>query len=174
MITSEQFKKIKLIITDIDGVLTDGRVGYGSDDFIKFFNYKDGHWIRMAMRAGIMVGFLSGRKCLANSKRAEELGVTFCREDIKDKGPEFAKILEEYSLAPEECLYIGDDVIDVPVMLKAGISVTPADGIALLDDYADWRTERSGGCGVLYEVVERLLRESGKLDILLERYCRQS
>ena len=121
-----------------------------------------------------MVGFLSGRKCLANEKRAEELGITFCREDIKDKGPEFQKILEEYNLAPEECLYVGDDVIDVPVMLRAGISVTPADGIALLDEYVDWRTERNGGYGVLYEVIERLLRESGKLDALLERYCRIS
>ncbi|MBQ4315616.1 MAG: phenylphosphate carboxylase subunit delta, partial [Lentisphaeria bacterium] len=89
MITSEQFKKIKLVLTDIDGVLTDGRVGYGADDFIKFFNYKDGHWIRMAMRAGIMVGFLSGRKCLANERRSQELGVTFCLEDVKDKGPAF-------------------------------------------------------------------------------------
>ena len=171
MVTSEQFKKIKLILTDIDGVLTDGKVGYGADDFIKFFNYKDGHWIRMAMRAGIMVGFLSGRQSNANGRRAAELGVTFCREDIKDKGPEFKKILQDYSLLPEECLYIGDDVIDVPVMLHAGISVTPADGIALLDEFVDWRTSRNGGCGVLYEVVERVLRESGKLDALLERYC---
>lgn len=174
MITTKQFEKIKLIITDIDGVLTDGRVGYGADDFIKFFNYKDGHWIRMAMRAGLMVGFLSGRKCLANERRAEELGVTFCLEDIKDKGTEFQKILKEYLLEPDECLYIGDDVIDVPVMLSAGISVTPADGISLLDDYVDWRTERCGGYGVLYEVIERLLRESGKLDPLLVRYCRKS
>ena len=174
MITEAQFKKIRLILTDIDGVLTDGKVGYGTDDFIKFFNYKDGHWIRMAMRAGVMVGFLSGRKSAANGKRASELGVTFCREDIKDKGPEFRKILEEYSLAPEEVLYIGDDIIDVPVMLQAGISVTPADGISLLDKYVNWRTTRRGGDGVLYEVVERLLRESGKLDVLLERYCKKS
>lgn len=172
MVTAEQFKKIKLILTDIDGVLTDGRVGYGSDDFIKFFNYKDGHWIRMAMRAGLIVGFLSGRKSPANEQRANELGVTFCREDIKDKGPEFQRILKEYSLSPEECLYIGDDIIDVPVMRHAGISVTPADGIDLLDDYVDWRTSRNGGYGVLYEVIERLLRESGKLDVLLERYCK--
>ena len=172
MVTSEQLKKIKLILTDIDGVLTDGKVGYGADDFIKFFNYKDGHWIRMAMRAGLMVGFLSGRKSLANEKRAVELGVTFCREDVKDKGPEFQKILQEYSLLPEECLYIGDDIIDVPVMRHAGVSVTPVDGIDLLDDYVDWRTSRKGGDGVLYEVVERLLRESGKLDLLLERYCK--
>ncbi|MBQ7395303.1 MAG: HAD hydrolase family protein [Lentisphaeria bacterium] len=174
MITSEQFKKIKLVLTDIDGVLTDGRVGYGADDFIKFFNYKDGHWIRMAMRAGIMVGFLSGRKCLANERRSQELGVTFCLEDVKDKGPAFEQILKDYDLAPEECLYIGDDVIDVPVMIRCGISAAPADAISLLDRYIDWRVSRNGGYGVLYEVIERLLRESGKLDALLERYCKES
>ena len=65
MITKEQFKKIKLIISDIDGVLTDGKVGYGAPDFIKFFNYKDGQWIRIALRAGLMVGLLSGRKSAA-------------------------------------------------------------------------------------------------------------
>ena len=174
MITSEQFRKIKLVLTDVDGVLTDGRVGYGTDDLVKFFNYKDGHWIRMAMRAGLMVGFLSGRKSPANSRFAAELGITFCREDIKNKGPEFQSILEEYSLQPEECLYVGDDVMDVPVMLQSGISVAPADGIALLDSYVNWRTNRRGGEGVLYEVIERLLRESGKLDELLIRYCRKS
>ena len=94
MISKERFQAIKLIITDIDGVLTDGRVAYGAPDFIKFFNYKDGHWIRMAMRSGLMVGFLSGRKSNANGQRAAELGVTFCKEDIINKGEEFKNILK--------------------------------------------------------------------------------
>ena len=170
MITKEQFKKIKLIISDIDGVLTDGKVGYGAPDFIKFFNYKDGQWIRIALRAGLMVGFLSGRKSAANAKRAAELNVTFCREDFIRKGEEFQNILNEYSLAPEECLYIGDDLSDIPVMRRAGISVAPADGVSQLDEFIDWRTTRRGGDGVLYEVISRLLAERGELEQQLDYY----
>lgn len=170
MISKERFKAIKLIITDIDGVLTDGRVAYGAPDFIKFFNYKDGHWIRMAMRSGLMVGFLSGRKSNANEQRAAELGVTFCKEDIINKGEEFKNILVEYGVAPEECLYIGDDVIDIPVMRKAGIAVAPADAVTSVIEYVDWQTSRCGGNGVLYEVIERLLAERGELDLALARY----
>lgn len=170
MISKERFKAIKLIITDIDGVLTDGKVAYGASDFIKFFNYKDGHWIRMAMRSGLMIGFLSGRKSNANEQRAAELGVTFCKEDIINKGEEFKNILREYNVSPEECLYIGDDVIDIPVMRKVGIAVAPADAVSSVIEYVDWQTVRCGGNGVLYEVIERLLAERGELDQALARY----
>ena len=125
----------------------------------------------MALRAGMKVGFLSGRKCAANAVRAAELGVTFCREDIINKGEEFEKILQEYNLKPEEVLYVGDDVIDIPVMRRAGVSVAPADCVPVLDKYIDWKCQRNGGCGVICEVIERLYTERGELDKLLERYC---
>ena len=166
-----KLKKIKAIITDIDGVLTNGCVGYGADDFIKFFNYRDGHWIKMAMREGILVGFLSGRQSRANAKRAAELGVSFCLEDIKDKRSGFLEVLEKYQLAPEECLYIGDDIIDLPVLLQVGVPVTPADGLEFFEQELPlWRTSRAGGCGVLQEVIERLLRVQGLWDKALARY----
>ena len=124
----------------------------------------------MAMRSGLMVGFLSGRKSNANAQRAAELGVTFCKEDIINKGEEFKNILKEYGVAPEECLYIGDDVIDIPVMRKVGIAVAPADAVSSVVEYVDWQTIRCGGNGVLYEVIERLLAERGELDQALARY----
>ena len=170
MVTKEQFKKIKLIISDIDGVLTDGKVGYGAPDFIKFFNYKDGQWIRVALRAGLMVGLLSGRKSEANARRAAELNITFCKEDCIRKGDAFKEILEEYSLKSDECLYVGDDLIDVPVMRRVGIAVAPADGVAELDEFIDWRTSRRGGDGVLYEVISKLLAARGDLDRQLDYY----
>ena len=104
MISTDKARLIKAVILDIDGVLTDGRVGYGGPDFIKFFHYRDGHWLKLALRAGLMVGLLSGRESKANRERAAELGLTFVRENIHDKLEEFEKLLVEYELNPEECL----------------------------------------------------------------------
>ena len=129
MISAEKARLIKAVILDIDGVLTDGRVGYGGPELIKFFHYRDGHWLKLAMRAGIMVGLLSGRGSPANRERAAELGITFVRENIHDKLEEFEKLLVEYQLKPEECLYMGDDVIDMPVLSRVGIPVAVADGV---------------------------------------------
>ena len=175
MISKERFKAIKLIITDIDGVLTDGKVAYGASDFIKFFNYKDGHWIRMAMRSGLMIGFLSGRKSNANEQRAAELGVTFCKEDIINKGEEFKNILREYNVSPEECLYIGDDVVDAIPMSLAGIGVVVNDGEDTLDAVADFRTQAKGGHGAVREVINWLLKEQGVFqEIVMEKYFPQN
>ena len=172
MISDKKFQAIQMIVCDIDGVLTDCRVGYGASDFIKFFHYRDGHWIKLAQRAGLKIGFLSGRASLANKIRANELGVDFCREDEKDKLVGFEAILAEYGLAPENCLYIGDDLIDMPVMRRAGIAVAVADGVPELDEVADFRTELPGGHGAVAEVIRKLLIEQGKLDQVIEKYRR--
>jgi 3-deoxy-D-manno-octulosonate 8-phosphate phosphatase (KDO 8-P phosphatase) len=170
MISAEKARLIKAVILDIDGVLTDGRVGYGAPDLIKFFHYRDGHWMKLALRAGIMVGLLSGRESRANRERATELGLTFVRENIPNKLDEFEKILQEYDLKPEECLYIGDDVIDMPVMSRVGIPVAVADGVPELDEVAIYRTTAPGGHGAVCETMRLLLKARGDLDGLLERY----
>ena len=122
MISSEAFRKIKAVVLDVDGVLTDGRAGYGAEEEIKFFHLRDGHWMRMALRTGLKVGILSGRGSRANRRRAEELGLSFCYENCKDKLEGFERLLAEHSFRAEECLYIGDDVIDMPVMRRAGVA----------------------------------------------------
>ena len=172
MISAEKARLIKAVILDIDGVLTDGRVGYGGPELIKFFHYRDGHWLKLAMRAGIMVGVLSGRGSPANRERAAELGITFVRENIHDKLEEFEKILVEYQLKPEECLYIGDDVIDMPVLSRVGIPVAVADGVPELDEVVIYRTKTPGGHGAVCETMRLLLQARGDLDGLLERYRR--
>ena len=170
MISAEQFKKIRAIISDIDGVLTNGTVGYGLEDFVKFFNYRDGPWLKMAKRHGYIVGLISGRSSAANRKRAGELGLDFCKEDIHNKLTAFEEILAEYDLKPEECLYVGDDIIDAPVMSRVGIAVAVADAVPVLDEFADWRLQTPGGRGVFVEILDRLFRESGIMDEVLERY----
>ena len=170
MISSEKFKKIRAVISDIDGVLTNGTVGYGAPDFIKFFNYRDGHWLKMAKRHGYIVGLISGRSSEANRRRAGELGLDFCKEDIINKITAFEEVLAEYDLKPEECLYVGDDIIDAPVMSRVGIAIAVADAVPALDEFAHWRLKTPGGHGVFVEILERLFRESGIWDEVLERY----
>ena len=170
MTQSDKIRKIKAIVLDVDGVLTDGRSGFGGENEIKFFHLRDGHWMKLAMRAGLKVGMLSGRSAKANRLRAEELGLTFCYENCKDKLEAFLKMLDEQGLLPEECLYMGDDVIDLPPMRHAGVGVTVADGVPELDEAALWRTTAPGGHGAVAEVVRVVLSEQGKLDGVLERY----
>ena len=104
MISSETFKRIRAVVLDVDGVLTDGRAGYGAAEEIKFFNMRDGHWMKLAMRAGLKVGLLSGRGSEANRKRDAELGLSFIYENCKDKLECFERLLAEHGLRPEECL----------------------------------------------------------------------
>ena len=170
MISSERFKAIRAIISDIDGVLTDGRVGYGAPEFIKFFNYRDGHWLKLAKRHGYITGLISGRSSLANRMRARELNMDFCKEDIPDKRTAFEEILKEYALTPEQCLYVGDDLVDAPILSRVGISIAVADAVPALDEFIDWRLKTPGGHGVFVEILERLFRESGIWDQVLERY----
>lgn len=172
MISTEKFCEIRAVVLDVDGVLTDCRAGYGGDEEIKFFHMRDGHWMKLAMRAGLKVGLLSGRSARANRKRAEELGLTFVYEKCIDKLESFEQMLTEQGLKAQECMYIGDDVIDYPVLKRAGVAVAVADAVPELDEVADFRTSNPGGHGAVYEAIRRLLLEQGKLDALMERYRR--
>lgn len=140
-----RWRAIRAIVLDIDGVLTDGRIGYGggSPDEIKFFNVRDGHGIKLALRAGLLAGALSGRKSAANARRAAELGFTFLYEAKHDKLEAFHELLAEYNLRAAECLYMGDDVVDLPVMREAGIAATTADAPEYMDEAADLRSVSS-------------------------------
>ena len=165
------FLKIRAIVLDIDGVLTDVRFGYdGSENEIKFFHARDGQGIKLAMRADLKVGALSGRASSANRKRADELGFSFLYEGKKNKEEAFEILLEENQLKSEEVLYIGDDIIDVPVLRKVGIAVAVADASDYLEEFCSFRTELPGGHGAVREVIEILLKEQGKWDTLMERY----
>lgn len=170
MSLKEKAAKIKAVVLDIDGVLTDGRVGYGKEDEIKFFHIRDGHGIKLARRAGLKVGALSGRSAEANRRRAEELGLDFIYEGQKNKKEAFRKLLNEHKLNAENCLYIGDDVIDIPPMRECGIAVTVADAPEDMDPFCDFRTKRPGGHGAVRDVLEWLLKEQNKWEELMQRY----
>lgn len=168
---SEAMKKINTIVLDVDGVLTDGRFGYdGTDDEIKFFHARDGHGIKLAMRVGMKVGIISGRASKANRKRAKELGMTFLYEGEKDKKAAFLKMLDEQGIKADECLYMGDDLVDIPPLRMAGMAVTVADAPEYLNEYCDIRTALGGGHGAVREIIEILLKEQDKWNQITEKY----
>ena len=170
MISQEKINKIKALVLDIDGVLTDGRMGYSAGEEVKFFNAHDGHGIKMLMRAGLTIGALSGRQADANRKRAKELSFDFLYENKKNKKEAFAVLLKENSLKAEECLYVGDDVVDLPVLRQAGLAVIVANAPEYMDEYVDFRTKAAGGYGAVREVCEWLLKQRGEWEKQMERY----
>ncbi len=173
MISSADFQNISVLIFDIDGTLTDGRVTFDSSGAaVKFFDMQDMHWLKLALRAGLRVALLSGRKDRINSVLADELNVSATVLDAKDKIAGFEMLLSQLACKASECLYAGDDVVDLPVIRRAGIGVAVANGVPELDEAARWRTVLSGGRGAAAEIVRRVLKEKGLYDRIMERYRR--
>lgn len=165
------FAKIKLLLLDVDGVLTDGRIIYDTDGGeSKAFDVKDGHGLKLVQRAGIQVGIITGRQSEVVSRRAAELGIEIVYQGAKDKSLPFNDILENLSLTPEEVAYVGDDIVDLPVMRKVGFAATVADAVDDVKVYADMVTKRSGGRGAVREICDFLLRESGRWPAVTDRY----
>lgn len=166
----ERAQNIKAIVTDIDGVLTDGTVGYGCNSpvEIKFFNIKDGFGVVMAHQAGLKVCSLSGRSSATNRTRLTELKFDIIQEGCKEKASGLRQVAAELGIAPENCMYLGDEHIDLPAMAICGIAVAPADAAPVVRELADWVTDAKGGHGCVREAIEKLLHYQGKLDGLLQ------
>lgn len=171
MSSLKNISEITTIILDVDGVLTDGRFGYHDNgDEIKFFHVWDGAMIRMAVRAGLRVGILSGRKSKANETRATELGMTFLKQACKNKADGLRELLKEQNLRPEECFYMGDDFIDIPPIRLCGMAGAPANARAEVKEFVDFVTEAKGGEGAVAEAIEIILKGQGKWEAQLQRY----
>ena len=171
MTLSAKARRIKAVILDVDGVLTDGRFGYGDGDGeIKFFHARDGHALKLLQRAGIRTGILSGRSSQANTRRALELSMDFVYQGEKDKREAFGRLLTAADLASDEVLYVGDDLVDVPVIRRAGVGVAVADAVPEVKETADWTTTERGGHGAVREVAVWLLKEKGLWESVYARY----
>ncbi|MCI0488877.1 MAG: HAD-IIIA family hydrolase [Blastocatellia bacterium] len=169
----ERARRVRLLILDCDGVLTDGLITLLPDgDEVKTFDVKDGHAMVMLARAGIRVAIISGRESRAVRKRAEELGVAHLYEKAWIKLDSYEKILAEEGLKDEEVCYVGDDVVDIPLLRRAGLSVAVADAVGEVKEYSHLVTERGGGRGAVREVIELILRAQGKWEEALSRYTK--
>ncbi len=168
---SINLKDIKLLILDVDGVLTDGGIILHPDGSeSKIFNTQDGHGIRLIQRAGVEVAIISGRETAVTSIRAKQLGIEHIHQNCHKKLPVFEQLIDELKIAPENIAYVGDDTLDMPLVKRAGLGVAVANAVDELKEIADYVTKKSGGNGAVREVVEYILKGSGRWASLMERY----
>lgn len=164
-------KRIKLLLLDVDGVMTDGRIIYDNEGGeTKAFDVKDGHGLKLIQRAGIQVGIITGRQSAVVDRRASELGIGHVFQGAKDKMQPFRSLLETLALDPSEVAYMGDDIVDLPVMRQVGFSATVADAVDEVKAHADLVTSRVGGRGAVREVCDLLLKECGRWDDVTRHY----
>ncbi len=163
--------KIQLLILDVDGVLTDGGIIVHSDGTeSKRFSVLDGHRIKLWQRSGGLTAIISGRETAATTIRAEQLGITHVLQGCLEKLPAFEKLLAKVGLTPEQTAYVGDDLMDIPLVRRVGFGSAVANAADELKKHADFITQRAGGDGAVAEVIEYLLKKKMKWDELMERY----
>lgn len=163
--------RIKMIVSDVDGVWTDGSVVYaGRDIELKRFNVRDGLAVRLAQAAGLEVAIVTGRKSNALMRRCEELGITKLHQDVDDKLETVKKLLGDANLTFEQLLYVGDDLPDLSVINNAAISAAPSDAVPEVLEAVRWRLESRGGHGAFREAVERLLKARGEWDAIVKNF----
>ncbi|MBI5748272.1 MAG: HAD-IIIA family hydrolase [Nitrospinae bacterium] len=166
-------KRIKLLILDVDGVLTDGRIildDRGRE--LKFFDVKDGHGIALAHRAGLTTAIISGRNSKVVNIRARELGIKIVYQNSLDKLKSYQSILKKTGLKDAEVAFIGDDLIDIPLLKKVGFSIAVADALPYVKDAADMVTEKKGGRGAVREAIEFILDAKGLWKEIYRKYVR--
>lgn len=179
----QRARRIKLLLTDVDGVLTDGRIFYlpapsssrSSSSGIRLtetkgFDSRDGLGFRMAARAGLKLGFISGRSSPIVQQRARELKIDFLEENVLEKIPAYERVLAAARVTNEEVAYLGDDIVDLPILKRVGLAVGVSSGMPVLRKHVHYWTQRAGGHGALREVVDLILDAQGKLDDFVRYY----
>lgn len=167
----EKARDIRLIAFDVDGVLTDGKVIYSSSgDEIKSFDIKDGHAMKLAKRAGISIAFITGRTSGVVQQRADELGVKHVYQDAVDKMAALDSLLSETGLTAKEVAFIGDDLIDIPVIQRVGLGCSVSDGVEEVRTRADLVTSAPGGGGAGRELIEFILKAQSLWDDVISKY----
>jgi 3-deoxy-D-manno-octulosonate 8-phosphate phosphatase (KDO 8-P phosphatase) len=165
--------KVRMILLDSDGVLTDGAITYCSDGCeIRSFHVHDGFGIRLARKAGLTLGIISGRASPVLEKRAAELGITEVHQRVLDKAGRLDEMLVRFDMTAEEVCFVGDDLIDLSVMRRVGFAAAPSDAQPAVREAAHYVTEHGGGQGAVREVIEIVLRASGRLDEALQRFLK--
>ena len=167
----EKLKHIQLLLLDVDGVLTDGSIIYNDDGGeTKVFNARDGFGLRLVIQAGIKIGIVTGRSSKALRHRCDNLGIGYLFDGIADKAGVFEKIAAQTGIGPDHAAFVGDDLPDLPIMERAGLSIAVADAHEIVRQKAAWTTQARGGHGAVREVCEALLKAQGLWDQIMERY----
>ncbi|MCG8428659.1 MAG: 3-deoxy-manno-octulosonate-8-phosphatase KdsC [Chromatiales bacterium] len=163
--------QIKLIIFDVDGVLTDGSLYLGDDgQEYKAFNSKDGHGMKMLQETGVTIGIITGRSSQVVATRMDSLGIEHVYQGQHDKVPAYLELLEKLDLQPEQVAYVGDDIVDLPIMNRVGLGIAVQDAHKKVKQHAHWQTEADGGRGAAREVCELLMEAQGNLETMYAKY----
>ena len=159
------------MIFDVDGVLTDGRLYYtDSGAEMKAFSTLDGHGIRMLMSSGIEIAIITGRRSEVVLHRARDLGISHVLQGVAEKRPAFLGLTASLGLAPESCGYMGDDLVDLPVLTRCGFAATTREAPEIVKRHAHFISTQPAGAGAVREVCEMILKAQGKLDAALAPY----
>jgi 3-deoxy-D-manno-octulosonate 8-phosphate phosphatase (KDO 8-P phosphatase) len=165
------FKNIKLVITDVDGVLSDGKVYYGeSGEELKSFNIKDGLGIKLLASIGISTAIITGRKSAIVARRAKELGVEHLYQGKKNKLKSYDEIINSFNISPDEVAYLGDDLPDLPLLQKSGVGIAVNDAATQVIAGADYVTRTKGGEGCLREVADLIIDQNSAWEPLLKQF----
>ncbi|HSC76314.1 MAG TPA: HAD-IIIA family hydrolase [Pseudomonadales bacterium] len=169
---AEMAATIKLLLLDVDGVLTDGRITYNSEQQeLKSFHIHDGLGIKLLQRSGIQVGIITGRNSPMVERRANELGITILVQGREDKIVAMKDIQKQLGLNSHEVAYMGDDLPDLAAIRQAGLGIAPANAAAVVRQHADWVTSNPGGNGAVREACEFILTAQGLLDSIHQGYA---
>jgi 3-deoxy-D-manno-octulosonate 8-phosphate phosphatase (KDO 8-P phosphatase) len=164
-------ERIRLVVFDVDGVLTDGSILLGEDGTeLKIFNVHDGLGLVMLRESGISVGVISSRACGAVTRRMQDLGIKHVRQGISDKQRALSDLARELNLEMESVAFVGDDLIDLPALAGAGMALAVANARPEVLACADWISTVPGGRGGVREVCEMLLESQGKLAACVDKY----
>jgi len=169
--TVERARRVKLLITDIDGVMTDGRIVYSVyGDELKFFDVTDGFGISLLNRVGIKTVIITAKKSRIVKLRARDLKVAKAYAGFPDKSVPFDDVLKRFKISAEEICFIGDDLIDVPILKRVGFAVSVPNGMEEVKAIAHHITAKSGGRGAVREICELILKSQGKWDEATSKY----
>ncbi|MCU7843625.1 MAG: 3-deoxy-manno-octulosonate-8-phosphatase KdsC [Candidatus Thiodiazotropha sp. (ex Monitilora ramsayi)] len=164
-------QEIKLVVFDVDGVLTDGSLYLGDDgQEYKAFNSRDGHGMKMLQQSGVIIGIITGRTSEVVRIRMESLGVEHVYQGKLEKLPAFEELRDKLGLRDEQVAYVGDDVVDLPIMRRVGLAIAVNDAHPLVKQHSHWQTPNAGGRGAGRDVCEMIMEAQGTLNPALEHY----
>jgi 3-deoxy-D-manno-octulosonate 8-phosphate phosphatase (KDO 8-P phosphatase) len=169
----EKAKKLKLLILDVDGVLTDGSLFFDQEgNEYKAFHARDGHGIKLLRQTGVEVAVISGRKSNSVALRMKSLGIEHVYQGHENKIAAFNEIIAKIGITPEQAAHVGDDLLDLPIMIRVGLAVAVADANFVVKQHADWCTSLSGGHGAVREVCDFIMQAQGHFDDIVATYLK--
>lgn len=164
-------KQIKLLILDVDGVLTDGKLFFDHQgNEYKSFHAQDGHGIKLLRQTGVEVAVISGRKSNAVTLRMNSLGINLVYQGHEDKRAAFQELLETLTLSPEQVAYIGDDLLDLPIMSRVGLAIAVNNAVATVKLYSHWQTTLCGGQGAVREACDLIMQAQNNYQAIVDNY----